>query len=188
MYNMKFNFSIFGTNYSISLTFILLGIILWLILSGNLLCSCLHVMPYEGFEVMKGAAGAIKEKVTKKGKGKVVEKLTTKTKGKEGFVGANLNNGESSQYDMDSSQIDTSKWFGPNLQNKNSQFVKDFNNRPAGLPSGSEMLLFKDTKSSPECCQNNPSFSNSEGCLCISGPQYDFLISRGGNNSPYSEY
>ena len=177
MYNMKFNFSIFGTNYSISLTFILLGFILWLILSGNLLCSCLHVMPYEGFKVMEGAANAFKEKNKKKNKKK-----------KEGFVGANLNNDESSQYDMDSSQIDTSKWFGPNLQNKNSQFVKDFNNRPAGIPSGSEMLLFKDTKSSPECCQNNPSFSNSEGCLCVSGQQYDFLISRGGNNSPYSEY
>ena len=135
MYNMKFNFSIFGTNYSISLTFILLGVILWLILSGNLLCSCLHVMPYEGFEVGKGAAIAVAKKVKEKmtvtkgpipqiaGKSTNIEKM----KNKEGFVGANLNNGESSQYDMDSSQIDTSKWFGPNLQNSNSQFVKDFN-------------------------------------------------------------
>lgn len=175
MYNMKFNFSIFGTNYSISLTFILLGIILWLILSGNLLCSCLHVMPYEGFEVMKGAAGAVSKKVVEK----ITNKKNKKKLHKEGFVGANLNNGD----DMDSSQIDTSKWFGPNLQNN----LQNFNNGPLDeIPTG--MLLFKDTKFSPECCSTNPSFSNSSGCACLNKKMYLELIHRGGNNIPYSEY
>lgn len=186
MYNMKFNFSIMGFHYSISLSVIILAIILALILSGNLLCACGQVHPYEGFQAVKHIAAV--------GTKKVVEKMTNKKnggkKGKEGFVGSNINNGQGSQYDIESSKIDTSKWFGVNMQNTDSQYVKDFNKRPANVPTGtdSSMLLFKDTEFTPECCANGSAFSNSVGCACLSGPQYNFLIERGGNNTPYSEY
>ncbi len=48
------------------------------------------------------------------------------------------------------------------------------------------MLFFKDTKFKPQCCPS--SFSNSMGCACINNSQYKYLIERGGNNVPFSNY
>jgi hypothetical protein len=53
-------------------------------------------------------------------------------------------------------------------------------------PSIFSMLFFKDTKFKPQCCPS--SYSNSMGCACISNSQYKYLIERGGNNVPFSEY
>jgi hypothetical protein len=47
-------------------------------------------------------------------------------------------------------------------------------------------LIFDNTKFSPKCCPNT--YSNSIGCACISMPQYRYLIERGGNNVPFSQY
>jgi hypothetical protein len=47
-------------------------------------------------------------------------------------------------------------------------------------------LMFKKTPFKPECCPNT--YSNSMGCACMSTKQYNYLINRGGNNVPYSEY
>jgi hypothetical protein len=47
-------------------------------------------------------------------------------------------------------------------------------------------LIFDNTKFSPKCCPNT--YSNSMGCACLSMPQYKFLIERGGNNVPFSQY
>jgi hypothetical protein len=88
--------------------------------------------------------------------------------------------------------VDTSSWFTPNLtytkNGSKSQGVIDMLNRPAQpipLPEG-EMLMFANTGSSPSCCPS--AYSNSTGCLCMTNDQYKYLIDRGGNNVPYSEY
>lgn len=47
-------------------------------------------------------------------------------------------------------------------------------------------LLFKNTAFKPECCPNT--YSNSMGCACMNTKQYNYLIHRGGNNTPYSIY
>lgn len=47
-------------------------------------------------------------------------------------------------------------------------------------------LMFKNAKFAPECCPTT--FSNSMGCACITPKLYSELITRGGNNVPYSEY
>ena len=47
-------------------------------------------------------------------------------------------------------------------------------------------LIFDNTKFSPKCCPNT--YSNSIGCACMSMPQYRYLIERGGNNVPFSQY
>jgi hypothetical protein len=47
-------------------------------------------------------------------------------------------------------------------------------------------LIFDNTKFSPKCCPNT--YSNSIGCACITMPQYRYLIERGGNNVPFSQY
>jgi hypothetical protein len=47
-------------------------------------------------------------------------------------------------------------------------------------------LIFDKTKFSPKCCPNT--YSTSEGCACITMPQYNYLKERGGNNVPFSDY
>ena len=118
---------------------------------------------------------------------------TEKSAGKkEGFTGANINYGESSIYNLNSSPVDTSSWSAQNMTvvpgQPLSAGVKAFMARqqqPIPLPEG-EMLLFANTPFKPECCPNT--YSNSSGCACMTGNQYNYLITRGSNNVPYSEY
>ena len=112
---------------------------------------------------------------------------------KEGFVGANTNYGESSQFSLTNDKlIDTNSWNMPNLTiTKGRPLSKDVLNvldrpeQPIPLPEG-EMLMFANTPFKAECCPNT--FSNSMGCACMTVKQYNYLNNRGGNNVPYSEY
>lgn len=121
----------------------------------------------------------------------IVEGLTKKTM--EGFAGANTNYGESSTYTLgDYAQVNTSSWSMPDLTvtagQPLSQGVQNILNRPeqpVPLPEG-EMLMFANTPFKPECCPNT--YSNSSGCACMTTKQYNYLIERGSNNVPYSEY
>lgn len=88
--------------------------------------------------------------------------------------------------------VDTSKWSTPSLVIKSgekpSEGVEEILNRPAQpvpLPEG-QMAMFANTEFKPECCPN--AYSNSSGCACMTVNQYNYLINRGGNNVPYSEY
>ena len=80
----------------------------------------------------------------------------------------------------------------PNLTykpgSKGDKAVQNILNRPPQqipLPEG-ELSMFATTPFKPECCPNT--YSNSMGCACMTVPQYNYLINRGGNNVPYSEY
>jgi len=122
-----------------------------------------------------------------------VGKKTTSGKNLEGFVGANTNYGESSTFNLSQDkQINTSSWFLPNMTvspgKPLNSAVKNFLGRkpqPVPLPEG-EMLMFANTPFKAECCPNT--YSNSTGCACMTGNQYNYLQMRGGNNVPYSEY
>ena len=111
----------------------------------------------------------------------------------EGFTGANINFGESSSYSLgNDNPIDTSSWSAQNMTVTPGQplsaGVKAFLARPqqpVPLPEG-EMLLFANTPFKPEYCPS--SFSTSTGCAALTGAQYNYLVTRGGNNVPYSEY
>lgn len=112
----------------------------------------------------------------------------------EGFTGANINNGRSAPYSLTlkTTPVNTNSWSLPNMTISTgqplSQGVTDVLNRPhqqLPLPTG-EMLLFADTNFKPECCPNT--YSNSSGCACMTTGQYNYLVTRGGNNVPYSEY
>ena len=167
MYNM--DISIFG--YKLNLEVLILIGVVYLILVGHTLGGCSRVGLMEGLEVMKN----------------VVAKKS------EGFVGANTNYGESSSYDLSSDvPVNTSSWSAQNMTvvkgQPLSKGVKQFLARepqPVPLPEG-EMLLFANTPFKPECCPNT--YSNSTGCACMTGEQYNWLTLRGGNNVPYSEF
>ena len=112
---------------------------------------------------------------------------------REGFTGANINYGESASYSLgNDNPIDTSSWSAQDMTVTPGQplsaGVKAFLARPqqpVPLPEG-EMLLFANTEFKPEYCPS--SFSTSTGCAALTGAQYNYLVTRGGNNVPYSEY
>jgi hypothetical protein len=111
----------------------------------------------------------------------------------ESFVGANTNYGQSSQYDLASQTVlDTSSWNAPNMTvvpgKPLSDGVKQFlarKQQQLPLPEG-EMDFFANSEFKPECCPST--FSNSTGCWCGTSSDYNYLITRGGNNVPYSQY
>ena len=95
-------------------------------------------------------------------------------------------------YGPNAENVNTSSWGMPNLTVHHgkplSKGVQDILNRPQQpipLPEG-ELDMFYKTPFKPECCPNT--FSNSKGCAFMTVKQYNYLVNRGGNNIPYSEY
>lgn len=197
MYNMDIN--IFG--YKLNLQVLILIGVVYLILVGHLFCGCCNISGImEGMAVKKQVeakkAAANTNLPTQNAVGSKVGGLappSVPTQAKEGFTGANINYGESSVYDLtNDTPINTSSWSKPNMTvvpgQPLSEGVKKFLARepqPVPLPEG-EMLMFANTPFKPECCPNT--YSNSMGCACMTGDQYNGLITRFGNNVPYSEY
>jgi hypothetical protein len=179
MYNM--DISIFGFKLNLEVL-ILIGVV-YLILVGHTLCGCSRVGLMEGLEAMQDAVGKPPFK-------KATDNMDVR---QEPFSGANTNYGESSSYDLSSDvPVNTSSWSAQNMTvvkgQPLSKGVKQFLARepqPVPLPEG-EMLMFANTPFKPECCPNT--YSNSSGCACMTGEQYNFLVLRGGNNVPYSEF
>jgi len=188
--------SIFGYKFNLEIL-ILIGVV-YLILAGHTLCGCSSFSMMEGLDTMGTAPTSKTSMPAPAGNlvGKPKEKANnTKntTVNKEGFVGANTNYGQSSPYDLGyDHKINTSSWNQPNMTvipgKPLSNGVKQFLERtpqPVPLPEG-ELLMFANTPFKPECCPNT--YSNSTGCACMTGQQYNYLVMRGGNNVPYSEY
>jgi hypothetical protein len=121
---------------------------------------------------------------------------TTSTGGskkKEGFTGANTNYGQSSNYSLTQNiPVNTSKWGYPSLVivpgkpiPKAAQEIINRPNQSLPLPEG-QLSLFDNMPFSPDCCPNT--YSSSMGCACMNTNTYNYLITRGSNNVPYSEY
>jgi hypothetical protein len=209
MYNM--DISILG--YKINLEVLILIGVIYLILVGHTFCGCCSFGMMEGFDGSGNTltdSQNIKMEKDKMKIQKLKSNLATQnaaggptsatpaasapsTTTTEGFTGANINYGESSLYNLsDDQQINTSSWSTPNMTVKAGQplnaAVKQFLSRepqPLPLPEG-ELLMFANTPFKPECCPNT--YSNSSGCACMTGDQYNYLVLRGGNNVPYSSY
>jgi len=64
---------------------------------------------------------------------------------------------------------------------KKEGFSNHFSKHKSDIP-----LIFNETPFSPQCCPTT--YSNSMGCACMTMPQYSYLIERGGNNVPFSQY
>jgi hypothetical protein len=103
----------------------------------------------------------------------------------ETFVGApySLNN---------NSHVNTKSWFQQNLIVSPGKPISDAVNKMVNrknqalpLPEG-QLDLFANMPFKPECCPN--AYSNSSGCACMNTNTYNYLITRGGNNVPYSEF
>lgn len=187
--------NIFG--YKINLEILILIGIVYLILVGHTVCGCCNFYKImEGLENMtdalKKSTKASSTNSIKPSDSNIKVGNTTSSK-KEGFTPANTNYGESSNYNLKYNKpVNTSSWSMPNLTvvqgEPLSQGVKNILDRPSQpipLPKD-ELLMFANTPFKPECCPN--AYSNSTGCACMTTDQYNYLITRGGNNLPYSEY
>ena len=193
MYNM--DISIFG--YKLNLEILILIGVIYLILVGHTLCGCCNYSLMESFTDASGnistAIQDISGNIPTPAGGIVANKLKGAIQGKEGFVGANINYGQSSPFDLNSiSSINTSSWSAPDMSvvpgKPLSQGVKQFlarKQQQLPLPEG-EMDFFANSEFKPECCPN--AYSSSTGCWCGTAQDYNYLITRGGNNVPYSEY
>jgi hypothetical protein len=201
--------SIFG--YKIGLEILILIGVIFLILTSHTVCGCGNFYSLiEGMDGDMGSGQLIQDLKDKAANLNLPSTTSTPAatptttpaamptptknnkKSKEGFTGANINYGESSMYKINNTPVDTSSWSAQNMTvvpgQPLSAGVKAFMARPeqpVPLPEG-EMLMFANTAFKPECCPNT--YSTSTGCACMTGNQYNYLITRGSNNVPYSEY
>jgi hypothetical protein len=185
--------SILGYKLNVEIL-ILIGVV-YLILVGHTVCGCSSVNGIrEGLEnIASGkkltASPSASTLGTQDSSG--VQHTTPTTS--EGFTGSNTNYGLSAPYNLAiDKSVNTSSWFTPNLTispgQPLSQGAKNILGRPQQpipLPEG-ELLMFANTPFKPECCPNT--YSTGSGCACMTVGQYNYLINRGGNNVPYSEY
>jgi len=197
--------SIFG--YKIGLNILILIGIIYLVLASHTLCGCCNFYSLiegmdDGSTMVQDLSGVVQKVQAKvqQAKNNMAQSSVssddatpvTTTTTTEGFTGANINYGESSVYNLNNTPVDTSSWSAQNMTvvpgQPLSAGVKAFMARqeqPVPLPEG-EMLMFANTKFAPEFCPNT--YSNSSGCAAMTGAQYNYLVTRGGNNVPYSEY
>ena len=207
MYNK--DISILGYKFNLEVL-ILIGVV-YLILVGHTFCGCCNFGLMEGFDGSGNSLMPDEKLKLEKDKLKIQKMKTnmatqnaaggatspdsteSTTTTKEGFTPANINYGESSLYNSNTyGSTNTSSWSAPNMTFVSGQplnsAVKKFMARepqPVPLPEG-EMLLFANTPFKPECCPNT--YSTSSGCACMTSEQYNFIVTRSGNNVPYSQY
>lgn len=179
-------------NMEIRMELIILLAVIFVIMITHTLCGCSRVGLLEGLDTLTSQVTMAQKKTNVNTK-QVPSSQMMGSK-KEGFVGgSNLYSDEPAQYKIgDYSEVNTSSWIQPNLIVRPGQplgeGVKQFMAReeqPVPLPEG-EMLMFANTPFKPECCPST--YSNSTGCACITGKQYNYLIQRGSNNVPYSDF
>jgi hypothetical protein len=182
-------------NYSVSIKMFILIVVLYYILCISTIHSCCNKGNNIGsLEGMENRNKNTTTSTTTIPKPSVPPSSVQSGSGKktEGFVGANTNYGESSAYSLAHTKpLDTSKWGAQTLTvsgNNVSPAAQAIINRPNQsfpLPEG-QLSMFDNMPFSPECCPNT--YSTSMGCACMNSNTYNYLITRGGNNQPYSEY
>jgi hypothetical protein len=185
-------------NISFRIEVVLLIFIIFLIMSGHVVCSCSKVGLLEGLSLLQDKFKKGKRGLPLGNPDASLVATNAAKYGREGFVSSNfqsggiINEGQSVPYANTRNPIKTDWWFTPDLTSKNGkdkgkgiQAIANRPKQPIPLPEG-ELLLFANTQFSPKCCPN--AYSTSKGCACMTTGQYDYLINRGGNNVPYSEY
>ena len=168
-------------SYKLRLEYAIIIVFLIVVIFGHTMCSCRHSELLEGFEEKKD--GKVKPMIAGPkpmiaSPSPMIASPSPMIASKEGFSNYKTNAGpQFAENNSDFTHLPVSQWtsvvnVGP--QNANQPLSTD------------SMDFFANTQFKPECCPNT--YSGSEGCACMSNSQYNTLISRGGNNVPYSEY
>lgn len=181
---MKTNIIVFGNNFSI--WYILAFVIISWVICVNLFVGCCTENPLNVVNKLLYTCNDIMN-------GKILSyelnPIGSSIPYRAGF--ANMAP-VSNQRQQTSPPLDPSMWGSPNLTWKQGETkpsaVVEFLNRPQQqLPlKEGELDFLANTKFAPSCCPS--AYSNSMGCACLAVGDYNYLINRGGNNVPYSEY
>jgi hypothetical protein len=143
--------------YTFRLEIILLIVVVYFVISANVVCSCSRVNANGWIDIFVNTLNIFN---------------------KEGFQGIQ------SLYYLDdkSNLVDTNNWKTPDMSTSvGSQDILNRPEQPVPLEANN-MILFKETKFDPKCCPN--AYSTSGGCACMTVDQYSYLHKRGGNNVP----
>jgi hypothetical protein len=176
-------------SYKVSIEMLLLIVVLLWIIFGHTMFSCSTMSAKEGFT-------AVKELMTVgKGPPPMPRAPAKKTKA-EGFT----NNNSSGAFDTQFATTNSTDYYMPPNEWAQQSLVytpgqkpppgvkaiwdrtKNQPPRQPGQLSFYDNILFK-----PECCTGSDS-SSSMGCACYTVEDYKYLVDRGGNNVPFSEY
>ena len=174
-------------SYKCRLECMIIIIFLVVVLFGHTMCACSNVGLLEGFAAATGSGAH------SAGANMGATKADQKDKKKEGFSNYKTNAGpQFASNNGNYTYMPSDKWSQPSLvyatgtaPSTGVQSILNRGNNQAPLASG-EMDVFANTQFKPECCPNT--YSNSQGCACMSTQQYNTLITRGGNNIPFSQY
>ena len=183
MYNMDISIG----SYKFRLEIVLLIVFLLIVMFGHTLCACSTTGLMEGM-----TSNTEETKEEKDAREKAAVAAVTDAK-KEGFSNYKTNAGpQFAENAAPDYYMDPNKWAQPSLvytagttPDAGVQAIWDRGKNEKPLAEG-EMDFFANTDFKPECCPNT--YSNSMGCACMSVGNYNKLITRGGNNVPYSEY
>jgi len=151
-------------SYKLRLEYAIIIVFLIVVIFSHSMRASSYSGLLEGFKAKKDSKGTPKPMIA--------------SPAKEGFSNYKTNAGpQFAENNSDFTHLPVSQWssvvsVGP--QNANQPMSSD------------SMDFFANTQFKPECCPNT--YSGSEGCACMSNAQYNTLVSRGGNNVPYSEY
>lgn len=196
--------SFFGYKLNVQIL-ILIGII-YLILIGHTVCGCCNYGLIESFNRMKNGddeednndENHEKRKdgnndISAPMKMNLAKNLKNNIQKKEGFSGMSVKYSESTPFDLNNdTTINTSSWFASDMTISSGKPVSDgakkfLDRKQQQLPlKEGEMDFLANSEFKPECCPST--YSNSSGCWCGTSQDYNYLVMRGGNNVPYSEY
>jgi hypothetical protein len=174
-------------SYKVSIEMLLLIVVLLWIIFGHTMFSCSTMSAKEGFKMVQETL-APNPHPTPRAPAK-------KTKA-EGFT----NNNSSGAFDTQFATTNSADYYMPPNEWAQQSLVytpgqkpppgvkaiwdrtKNQPPRQPGQLSFYDNILFK-----PECCTGSDS-SSSMGCACYTVEDYKYLVDRGGNNVPFSEY
>jgi hypothetical protein len=173
-----------NVNFNLRVKVIILLLIFLGIFWLSTICGCTQGGAYGLYEGVTTMASTASKAVIAKGSSAKVSgsgkptlpsasKLAKGSSKKEGF-GTALSEAHT---------VDTSRWSNPAL---GASPTKAGNSEANPQLASGELDFFENTEFKPECCPTT--YSNSMGCACISQNQYQYLITRGGNNVPFSQY
>jgi len=190
-------------SYKVSVQILLLIVVMLWIIFGHALCSCSTVSAMEGFAMIKEKMTSgqgppprpmAKEKMTS-GQGPPPKPYATAKKA-EGFT----NNNNTGAFDTQFATTNSADYYmPPNEWAQQSLVYTPGQKPPPGVKAiwdrtknqpprkPGQLSFFDNVLFKPECCTGSDS-SSSMGCACYTVEDYKYLIDRGGNNVPFSEY
>ena len=159
-------FKLFGLKFRLEV--VLLCVALGYVIGAHVFCSCLTVDPQEGFQLLFDIKDVIMKRLT----GKTVGSGTGS--GVETFV--------TSQFAEVNSGVDSGV---PNPEGVAAHLKSDHTSTSMPLDDGKKDF-FEKTQFKADCCPST--FSNGDGCACLSFDQLNHIRSRGGNSTGVSDF